>query len=173
MMLTCKHCPYETRYKQILTRHMKTKHKDQPFEKEKYECKYCLKQFASRPSCKRHELRKICCKSISHSSSSSISQLSPDQTIQTVLDNLIQSVESPPIIVFKPPSPLRIPEIVAESDFEESPIKNKLQQNFEEKSPSIVQRLLQFPVIRLIKYIGCSLWIFHMIQRRHQSSSKL
>ena len=172
-MFNCKYCPYETRYKQILTRHMKTKHKDQPFEKETYCCKYCQKLFASRPSCKRHELKKICCKSASHSPSlssspSSSSSHTESSTEQVIQDAFIQSIETPPpVIIFKPlPPPIQIPEIVAESDFEESPLKNKL------PSPHMVQRFFQSPMIRWVKYIGCALWIFHMIRRRHQSSSK-
>jgi len=158
-MFICKYCPYETRYKHILTRHMKTKHKEQPLEKETYHCKYCQKQFASRPSCKRHEMRKTCCKSISHSSSSSLIQSSSNQI---VLDTIIQPIETvPSVIIFKSLSPpIQIPEIVTESDFEESPLKNKL------PSPHMIQRFFQSPMIRWVKYIGCSLWILHMIRRK-------
>ena len=61
-MLTCKYCNYETQHKQILTRHMKTKHQDQPIEKEEYKCKNCEKTFTSKASCNRHELQNVCSK---------------------------------------------------------------------------------------------------------------
>ena len=93
-MVTCKYCNYETEHKQILTRHIKTKHKDQPLEKEEYQCKYCQKKFISKVSYNRHEQQNICSKNKSEQE---------------------PTTESVP--------PIQNPEIVPEIEFEESPIK--------------------------------------------------
>jgi len=72
-------------------------------------------------------------------------------------------------------SPPKISEIVAESDFEESFIKNKSFDtitipkdgilNIKPDSPSIVNHLLKSPIIKWIKYIGCTLFVIRMIRR--------
>ena len=135
-MLTCKYCTYETKHKQILTRHIKTKHKDQPFEKEEYRCTNCQKIFTSRASCRRHEIQKICCKN--------------------KLDQELISLY-----------PIQIPEMVTESDFEESPIKHTSSIKIDQPSP--IQCLLKLPFFRWTKYIGCTLLVIHIIQRKSKS----
>uniref|UniRef100_A0A6C0CRF8 C2H2-type domain-containing protein n=1 Tax=viral metagenome TaxID=1070528 RepID=A0A6C0CRF8_9ZZZZ len=155
-MLTCKHCSYETPYKQILTRHMKKKHPEIPIDKPIYECNHCHKSFASSISCKKHEQNKVCQKE------ERISSSTQNETNMSITD-IIQS------------SPPKISEIVAESDFEESFIKNKSFDtitipkdgilNIKPDSPSIVNHLLKSPIIKWIKYIGCTLFVIRMIRR--------
>lgn len=162
-MLTCKHCSYQTPYKQILTRHMKKKHPEIPIEKPIYECSYCHKSFASSISCKKHEQNKVCQKENPSSSS-----LATQEAIEEVIESIYTQLEAKPPIpdILQQLPPLQIPEIIAESDFEETPIKNEiLHLKFKpESSPSIVHRLLHSPIVKWIKYIGCTLWMIRMIK---------
>lgn len=132
-MVTCKYCNYETPHKQILTRHIKTKHQDQPFEKEEYKCNNCQKTFTSNASCKRHETQKVCYKN-----------------------------KSDQLSVITLPPPIKIPEIVAESDFEETPVKQC--KNIKIEQPSAIQCILDLPIVRWAKYIGCTLLVIHLIR---------
>jgi hypothetical protein len=145
---------------------MKKKHPEIPIEKPIYECSYCHKSFASSISCKKHEHNKVCQKENPSSSS-----LATQEAIEEVIESIYTQLEAKPPIpdiirLPLPPSPLQIPEIVAESDFEESPIKNEVLNIIfkPESSPSIVYRLLQSPIVKWIKYIGCTLWMIRMVK---------
>lgn len=168
-MLTCKHCSYETSYKQILTRHMKKKHPEIPIEKPVYECTYCHKSFASSINCKKHEQNKVCQKETPFSPSS---QEIVQEVVQEIIESIYTQIETETSISkikppFLPPPHIQIPEIVVESDFEESPIKNKsLPSPCYQPQPqqSIIYNLLQSPIVKWIKYIGCALWTIRMIR---------
>lgn len=160
-MLTCKHCSYQTPYKQILTRHMKKKHPEIPIEKPIYECSYCHKSFASSITCKKHEQNKVCQKENPSSSS-----LATQEAIQEVIESIYTQIEAkspiPDIIQLPlPPYPLQIPEILPDLEWEEQPIKQTPPTPFEKRilkinRPSLFQQLFRLPILKFVPIVACT-----------------
>lgn len=134
-MYICKHCSYQTDYRQILTRHMKNNHPDIPIEVPIYKCIYCNKSFASSISCKKHEQNKKCQKDNSKLISS-----------QEALDNQ-GSRETDEVYLSLPPT-IKVSEIVPEHyDKEESNLEKEV---IKRNNISLFTKIIKSPILKII-----------------------